>query len=147
MPTLAVVDTSVWVSAFLNPDGYPARIYHAARTSQFQIVTSTPLLEELTEVLARPRLVKIRATSLQDIRDYVGGIANVATLVDATGTLTMCRDPDDNILLETAIVGHATHVISRDEDLTRDLTLQQHLKSNGVRLVTVNQFLNELTGG
>ncbi len=66
-----VVDTSVWVSAFLNPRGYPARIYQAAHTGQFELLISLPLLNELAEVLARPRLQRARRLTSQRIEIFV----------------------------------------------------------------------------
>lgn len=147
MPAVAVVDTSVWVSAFLNAPGYPARVYRAAREGKFRLVTSVPLLEELAEVLSRSRVTKLRDLSNEETRLYLLGIAEVSTLVQVTGALALCRDPNDDVVLETAIVGNATHVVSRDEDLTRDPELAQQLQSRGIQLATVNQFLNELAGG
>ena len=54
----AVVDTSVWVSAILNPSGPPARILEALEDGRFSLVVSEPLLTELAEVISRPRLVR-----------------------------------------------------------------------------------------
>ena len=146
MPTLAVVDTSVWVSAFLNPDGYPAQVYRAARDGKFGSVTSGPLLDELIAVLARPRLTMIRSRSSDEIRRFAAGILEVSTIVPITGSLALCRDPSDDMVLETAVVGNATHVVSRDEDLTRDLELARQLKSRGIQPATVSQFLKTLSG-
>ena len=39
---LVVIDTNVWVSAFLNRTGFPARIKDAWVNGQFEIVISTP---------------------------------------------------------------------------------------------------------
>ena len=147
MPTLAVVDTSVWVSAFLNPNGYPAQVYRSARDGTFGPVTSWPLLDELIAVLARPRIAKIRSRSIDEIRRFAVGILDVSTIVPITGSLALCRDPSDDIVLETAVVGMVTHVVSRDADLTRDLELAQQLKSHGIQPVTVSQFLKTLSGG
>ena len=101
MPAVAVVDTSVWVSAFINPNGYPAQVYRAVRAGRFRCLTSLPLLEELAEVLSRQRVAKLRNLSGDEIRAYVLGIAEGETLVQVTGAL----------------------------------------------VVTVNRFLNEITGG
>lgn len=147
MPVTAVIDTNVWVSALLNPVGYPAQVLQAARASKFRILTSLPLLDELAEVLARPRLHKARNLSLTVIRNYIVEVAEVSTIVPTTGRLALCRDPDDDILLETAINGQATHIVSRDEDMTRDLDLRQQLDCYHIEIVTVNHFLNQLTGG
>lgn len=67
MTVVAVIDTSVWVSAFLNPDGYPARLTKAGRSGNFLIVSSLPLLDELHEVLLRPRVMcKLQQRGLAD---------------------------------------------------------------------------------
>jgi len=145
VPIVAVIDTNVWVSAFLNPEGFPARLYQSARRREFTLITSAPLLAELREVLCRPRLMKIRGTTLEDIEQFVQDIAEVSEIIPVTGTLQLCRDPDDDIVLETALVGQATHVISRDEDITRDPELLRQLEARGIKALTVSRFLAELT--
>ncbi len=140
-----VVDTSVWVSALLNPNGYPARIYQAARAKRFAIVISRPLLEELVKVLARPRIQRTRQLTPQQIGTFVSEIEAAATLVSVTGALALCRDPNDDMVLETAMVGEAHYIVSRDEDLTRDLELKKAAAKRHVQVVTVAQFLQQLS--
>jgi putative PIN family toxin of toxin-antitoxin system len=142
---VAAVDTNVWVSAFLTPHGHPAQIYSAAKTQLFFPVTSEPLLAELAEVLSRPRLMKVHGESLREIADFVSGLKRLSLLVSVTGSLALCRDPDDDVLLETAQVGHASYIVSRDEDLTRDLDLCQVATRLGIQIATVAQFLRQLT--
>ncbi|MGQ0603582.1 MAG: PIN domain-containing protein [Anaerolineales bacterium] len=60
---------------------------------------------------------------------------------------SLCRDPDDDIVLETAVVGKATHVVSRDEDITRDTDLFAQLKQLGIEPITVARFLRKLEAG
>lgn len=55
------------------------------------------------------------------------------------------RDPDDDVLLETALAGHAPYIVSRDEDLTRDLDLHETASRLGIHIATVAQFLRQLT--
>jgi putative PIN family toxin of toxin-antitoxin system len=144
MPAIAVVDTNVWVSAFLNPGGFPDRLLQLARSSRFALVTSSALLEELQEVLCRPRVMKIRGTTQTEAERFTRLVASVAQIVVITGALQLCRDPDDDVLLETAIEGHATYVVSRDEDITRDLDLARQLKAYKIEAITVSRFLKEL---
>ena len=54
----AVVDTNVWVSALLNPMGHPALVLEAFRNRRFVAILSPPLIEELIDVLSRPRIVE-----------------------------------------------------------------------------------------
>ena len=65
-------------------------------------------------------------------------------LVPVFGELRLCRDPDDDVVLETAIQGNATYVVSRDEDMTRDLDLVDRLRERGIKTITVQRFLNFL---
>ncbi len=50
----------------------------------------------------------------------------------------------DDMVLETAIIGRATYIVSRDEDLTRDMDLVRELETQRIQIVTVNNFLLEL---
>jgi putative PIN family toxin of toxin-antitoxin system len=142
---VAVIDTNVWISAFLTPHGHPAQIYAAAQSQIFFPVTSEPLLAELAEVLSRPRLMKVHGESLPEIEKFVAELKRLAILVPITGSLALCRDPDDDVLLKTALAGRAPYIVSRDEDLTRDLDLYEAARRLGVQIATVAQFLKRLT--
>ena len=144
MTVVVVIDTSVWVSAFLNPEGFPARLIQAGKTGRFSIVSSLPLLDELQEVLLRPRIMKIRRSTGTDVHSFMAGVAAVVQLVPVSGELSLCRDPDDDVILETAIQGNAAYVISRDGDLTRDLDLIDRLRERGIEAMTVQRFIDRL---
>ena len=46
-----LVDTNVWVSAFLNPHGFPAQVLNALKEGRFKLILSEPLVNELLDVL------------------------------------------------------------------------------------------------
>lgn len=52
----AVLDTNIWVSAILNPAGYPAKILKSFRQGDFLPVISEPIIAEIADVLGRPRI-------------------------------------------------------------------------------------------
>ena len=56
MTPVALIDTNVWVSALLNPSGPPARLKDAWLEGQFEVVIALPILDEIGEVLRRPRI-------------------------------------------------------------------------------------------
>jgi len=141
---VAVIDTNVWVSAFLNPAGFPARLIRVGKADKFLVVSSLPLLDELQEVLLRPRLMKIRQVTAQEVDAFVASAAAVVRLVPVSGDLRLCRDPDDDIVLETALRGGAAYLISRDEDVTRDLDLTEELQKRGIQTTTVQRFIDLL---
>jgi putative PIN family toxin of toxin-antitoxin system len=130
-------------SAFLTPRGHSAALKFLWQANRFDVVVSVQLLAELADVLARPRLQNRYQYTTDEIATYPQLVAELAHLVTITGMLNLCRDPDD-ILLETSIVGNATHVVSRDEDVTRDREIVKHLKNRKIQVVTVQKFLDEL---
>lgn len=144
MPIIAVIDTNIWVSAFLNPHGHPARLVAAGKAGGLVVVSSPPLLEELMDVLLRPRIMKVRQTSAVEAEAFVRSVASVVRMVSVTGTLHLCRDPDDDVVLETAVVGGATYVVSRDEDITRDVDLADQLTAHGISTITISRLLDLL---
>jgi len=91
--------------------------------------------------------MKIRRTTVEDAEVFVRGVAAVAQLVSVTGDLQLCRDPDDDVVLETAMVGGAAYIVSRDEDITRDLALTRQLAARGIEPITVNHLLKLLANG
>lgn len=72
-------------------------------------------------------------------------IQSRATMVATAGRMRFSRDPSDDELLEVALAGGATHVVSRDADLIRDPALMRLLAERGVSIVTVRQFLDLLS--
>ena len=91
-------------------------------------------------VLARPRIVRRFALG-REVLDLALYLRQHAEFVEVTGSMQLCRDPRDDIFIETAQRGKADALVSRDEDLTRDLDLHAHLAQLGLRALSVRQFL------
>jgi hypothetical protein len=140
-----LVDTNVWVSALLNPHGFPAQVLEALRADQFEPILSEPLLDELLDVLSRPRLVKKYRLEPRDIAELATLLQEKALNVEPRGQLHLCRDPRDDVVLETALLGKADYAVSRDDDLKRDVELMQFMQQHGVTVVSVSQFLRLLS--
>ncbi len=140
----AVVDTNVWISALLNPPGPPAAVRAALQSGLFTLVTSEPLLGELAAVLARPRFAQRYRVTPDDVAQLVELLRERATVVSVTGSVQLCRDPDDDVVIETALNGHADALVTRDDDLKGVAGLAVALASEGVSVVTVRHFLAAL---
>ena len=76
---------------------------------------------------------------------FVRLIAARAAVVETSGALQICRDPDDDEILEAAIHGKTQYLVTRDDDLKRDLDLIKMARRNRVRVVSVRQFLRRLS--
>jgi len=144
MGIVALIDTNIWVSALINPHGFPAKTRDAWLAGRYKIIVSKPLLEELEDVLHRPRIQQRFGVTEVQAEELLLLITKKATPVEISGELHLCRDVRDDMLLETAIIGGATHIVSRDEDITRDLELLEQLEKWRIKAVTVSRFLAEV---
>ncbi len=141
---IVLLDTNVWVSAFINPHGAPARVVAAWLAARFDVALSLPLLEELTDVLMRPRLAAKYRISAQDVQTFLELLQARARMARPTGDLRLCRDPDDDWVLETAILSRAQYLVTRDDDIKSDSDLVAQLQAQGVTVLTVQHFLDWL---
>ena len=139
-----LLDTNIWISAFINPTGPPAQVLDQYTDDQYQIVVSQPLLDEITAVLSRPRVRRAVRVSDERIARWFTRLHSEAAFVAVEGNLRLCRDPKDDIVLETAMLGEADYLVSRDADIARDLDLIAHLHEHNIEVVTVAQFLTLL---
>ena len=145
MLIVALLDTDVWVSAFLKPTGPPGRVVSRWLHAEFEVVTSLPQLTELAEVLRRPRLTRRFGYSGKEVEAFLRLIVARATVVSIAGDLRACRDPEDDEILEAAIWSNSRYLVTRDDDLKRDLDLIAAAGRHGVRVVSVRQFLRILS--
>jgi uncharacterized protein len=136
-----VVDTNVFVSALINRAGFPARVMAAFAVGRFTLVTSEPLLEELAVKLCLPRIRRRTGLAPEQVADLIDAMRELAEVVEVTGEVKLCRDPDDDRVIEMALKGKADVLVSRDEDLTRAPEVLTALESAGVRVLTVARFL------
>ncbi len=112
-----VADTNTALSGLLWP-GPPRRLIDRAREHSVTLCTSLALLAELAEVIGRPKFAeRIHAAGLSAaalVQDY----ARLAELVEpAPLPEAISRDPDDDVVLATALGAHADLIVSGDRDL------------------------------
>jgi uncharacterized protein len=129
-----VFDTNVVVSAMMLLGSPPRRAFDAA-LQHGQLLVSEAMLEELDDVLRRPKLAQY--VSEEQRLEFLAAYIRDAEDVLVTTRLRECRDPKDDKLLELAIAGKATHIVSGDQDL---LTLSPF---RGIVILTPADFLRE----
>jgi putative PIN family toxin of toxin-antitoxin system len=122
-----VLDTNVLVSGLLTQNSTPQRVYDYAIAQATLLISQTTLLE-LERVLIRPKFD--RYVSLEKRLRFIASFVVRAEHIDITESIALCRDPQDNHLLELAACGSATHLITGDQDLLvlnpfRDIIIQQ----------------------
>jgi putative PIN family toxin of toxin-antitoxin system len=113
----AVVDTNILVRALIRPQGTVGPVLIRLRQGHYTLLYAPPLLEEVVDVLNRPRLRHKYGLTGDDIRTVVSLLLLRGEAVTPAEQITACRDPRDNKFLEIAIAGKADVIVSGDEDL------------------------------
>lgn len=109
----AVVDTNVWVSAFLTPAGKPAKLFDAIYAGRLVPVLSAAIAQEYRSVLARARFNIDR----EILKEFFGTLASHGHFEESVPTLDLrIPDPSDAPFIELArhaacpvITGNSRH--------------------------------------
>ena len=82
------------------------------------MISTKILLDELLEVLQKPKFKKNIERLSITVEDLFEGYANLVELVEPVDLKdSVCRDPDDDNVLAAAIGGKADLIVSGDDDL------------------------------
>ena len=127
-----VLDTNVVASAILW-GGTPALLLQAAREKRVDLFTSTVMLSELTDILGRRKFDKKIAASGVTIDQLVDGYAQLSALVHPTTLPRIAPDPDDDVVIGTAVAAKVEFIVTGDKPL---LTVIEH---DGVKIIGVAQ--------
>jgi uncharacterized protein len=119
MQCIVVFDTNILLSALLSMNGNPFRCLALARIGQVESVTCQEILDEFAEKL----LVKFKFS--EDMTQAaVEEVRGFSRLIEISGTLkAVADDPDDDMVIECAVIGSATHIVTGDKHL---LSLTKH---------------------
>jgi putative PIN family toxin of toxin-antitoxin system len=131
-PERIVADTNSLVSRLLLPESVPAKAVRKA-VNDGQLLISDATLEELADVLSRPKFDPY--VSVEDRQEFIRVLNRVAEWVDIISPVKACRDPKDDKFLEVAINGDADLIMTGDKDL---LALHPY---RGVQIVTPRKYI------
>lgn len=133
-----VLDTNVIVSGLLW-QGTPGEIFTLARENQITICTSSEIVEELSEILQRPKFKTKLARTKRSIAEIVAGFLEFAEqhLTTRFPFSQVLADPSDDMFLACAVAVGAAFIVSGDTHLLRLKTFQ------GVSIVSPNEFLRQ----
>ena len=134
---MIVIDTNVFVGACLGT-GAANRVVEACVRQRFQPLMGAALLAEYEDVLARaPLFVKSRLSTKERSELLDIFLATCRWTRIYYGWRPNLRDEGDNHLVELAVAGGATHIVTRN---LRDLRGME-LSFPGLAVVTPVQLL------
>ena len=109
-----VFDTNTLISALLFEQSTPGQaLVYASR--QGEVLLSTSLANELNETLQRKKFE--RYVTAEQREEFLIALVQSAALVEVRETVSICRDPKDNHILELAVSGKADVIVTGDADL------------------------------
>lgn len=135
MNYIVVFDTNILLSALLSTNSNPFRCLALARMGQVESVTCQEILDEFAEKL----LVKFKFSEemAQSAKEEV---RKFSRLVEISGTLkAVPNDPDDDMVVECAVIGNATHIVTGDKHL---LSLSNH---ESITILKAAEFITLLS--
>jgi len=111
-----VLDTNVIIAFHLstNPQSANVKVYRLWRNERrLQLIVSDETISEYLEILLRLGVSAERIKLLKERFER----RQTVTHVKLGGRPTVSRDPDDNLVLATALAGKAKFLITNDRDL------------------------------
>ena len=132
-----VLDTDVLTSAVLTQTGPPRRVVDLVRADNGIVLFSDETFSELRDRILGSKFDPY--VGRESRVAFVALIAAVAEWVPIAGAKLGCRDPTDDKILETALMGRADHLVTGDGDL---LPMSPF---HGIPIITPARFL-ELHG-
>ena len=133
-----MLDTNVVVGFYLGQNRFSAaaRIFRLWRNLRsLQLLVSDETVAEYVEILERLGVPEIRIAKLQERIQR----RETVTHISLGARPTESRDPDDNLMLATALVGKAKYLITNDKDLL-DIPAANKKKFK-FRIITPADFL------
>jgi len=140
----AVIDTNVVLAACYGRRAWQSPLLTAWLAGRFDWVTSEILLAEFLEVSARPeQRARIRAGVASSLEQLLRLRADFVIPL-AESECPPCRDPDDVMVLATAVAGEADYLVTTDGDFLNDPALLVSMTERGLRIVRPFDFFASL---
>lgn len=132
MPKIKIiVDTNLWISFLINKD--QSGFFKIVNSKRVLILFSDELLHEFITVASRPKFQKYFRKN--DIPVLMDSISDSTRMIKIISKVDLCRDKNDNFLLELSKDGNADFLITGDKDL---LDLKKFGKT---KIVTMTNFI------
>lgn len=141
-----VLDTNVIVRANprANPAGLARELLVRVISAPHVLVTSAAILQEVGEVLRYPHVKARWPLSGEQIETFVGLLEAASVLVVLPREIpAVVSDPDDDPILQTAILGGADVLCSRDAAF-RAPGVAEVCRAHGIRVLDDIELIGEL---
>jgi putative PIN family toxin of toxin-antitoxin system len=113
-----LLDNAILVRASSTSRGLARNLLLQVVESKHILLLSNEMLYELAKVLRYPRMLALHGLSEERIYEYIRFLREVAEMVTLNLLFTApVRDVNDIMVIQTAVVGEADVLCTRDKDL------------------------------
>ncbi len=138
MVDIVVVDTSVVISALIGAQGPSREILRRCLQGTYNPLISNALFLEYEDVISRKKILDLCPLNNNEIRELLSSFYSACDWVAIYYLWRPnIKDEGDNFLIELALAGNASFVITNN---ITDLT-NAELKFPGLRIITPEQML------
>lgn len=134
------LDTNQFLRTLMRPPEL-ATFMMAWQARRFAVVCSRQLLDEYVATLAYPKISKLIFPELRRI--FLTQLKDEMEIVALPHIAPICRDPDDDKVIATAIYGNVDYLATADEDLQVEPVISI-IRMQGIRLTTIDEILTLL---
>jgi hypothetical protein len=131
------LDTNQLVRALVRPPGL-ATFVMAWESQRFLVVCSAELLNEYERVLSHPDVRVLIYPEL--LRAFTSHLKDDMELVELPEIPHVCRDPDDDKVIATAIFGEVDYLVTDDEDLKTPSVIEV-LREAGIEIMDMDTLI------
>jgi putative PIN family toxin of toxin-antitoxin system len=130
-----VLDTAILVRAHDGAKGLARDLLLSIIESDHVLLISDEMLFELAKVLRYPRMLALHGLSEGRIYNYIGFLREATEIVHPNPLLiTPIRDLNDTVVMQTAIIGEAEVLCTRDQDFF-DPPAEPFLRKAGIAVL------------
>ena len=129
-----VLDTNVFISSFFW-GGNPRKVMMRIIDGKDTLFISDEILQEVFSVMARPKF----DVNHRQIVHFLDSIEEISYGINLMGMIQgVCRDSDDDKILECAVLGKVDFIISGDNDL---LSLKEF---QGIPILAASEYIDRM---
>ena len=140
-----VLDTNILARAFASPTGPAGEALERIRSPHL-LVVSLQILDELADVLGRPRVRQLHGRDDPAIFRFVQLIEAAALVVAVSEESAPCvvqNDRDDDLVIATAVGGNADVICTCDKDFRAQVVVS-YCRQRSIEIVDDIELLQQL---
>ncbi|MEO7315774.1 MAG: putative toxin-antitoxin system toxin component, PIN family [Ginsengibacter sp.] len=132
-PLRIIIDTNLWISFIITKKYTLLDSYLFSKEAI--LLFSEELIDEINQTIQKPKLKKIFGK--EALEEMLSRFDPFIELIEVKSTIDVCRDPNDNFLLELSKDGRADFLLTGDKDL---LDLRKFDKT---KITTISSFFDD----